>query len=74
MQQRGPYTSGDSLGANNYQVKMGSKTKTHHVNMLKKYIARQPDAEVNVVPTNDEYGATVAVDSVSDPKLGEVPD
>ena len=29
-------------------------------NMLKKFISRQPDIEVNVVPTKKEYGATVA--------------
>ena len=44
------------VGANDYRVKIGSKTKTYHVNMLKKYIAREPDIEVNVVPTNNEDG------------------
>ena len=29
------------VGANDYRVKMGSKTKRYHVNMLKKYIARE---------------------------------
>ena len=46
--------------------------------MLKKYIAREPGAEVNVVNTNDEDGATVAVDGVIhqdvEPEVGEVPD
>ena len=37
------------VGANDYQVKMGSKTKTYHVNILKKYIAREPDTAGNVV-------------------------
>ena len=31
-------------------VKMGSKTKTYHMNMLKKYIAREP--EMDGVPTS----------------------
>ena len=40
MQWRGPYTVESRVGANYYRVKMGSKTKTYHVNMLKKYISR----------------------------------
>ena len=66
------------VGANNYCVKMGSKTKTYHMNMLKKYTAREPDVEVKVVLTNKEDAATVAVAGVihqdTDPELGEVPD
>ena len=57
-------------------MKMGSKTKTYHVNMLKKYISREPDG--NVVPVDDTDGTTVAVAGVIhhdvDPELGEVPD
>ena len=67
MQWRGPYT-----------VEMGSKTKTYHVNMLKKYISREPDVVVDVVPTKMEDGGTVAVASVLhqdiDPDMGEVTD
>ena len=76
MQWRGPYTVESRVGANDYRVKMGSKTKTYHVNMLKKYISREP--EENVVPVDDTDGATVAVAGVIhqdvDPELGEVPD
>ena len=54
---------------------MGSKTKTYHVNMLKKYISREPEG--NVVPVDDTDGATVAVAGVIHqdvkPKMGEVP-
>ena len=65
------------VGANDYRVKIGSKTKTYHVNMSKKYIARQP--EVDVVLTSNKYDATVAVAGVilhqdTHPELGEVPD
>ena len=64
------------VGANDYRVKMGSKTKTYHINMLKKYISREPEG--NVVPVDDTDGATVAVAGVIhqdvDPELGEVPD
>ena len=35
---------------------MGSKTKTYHINMLKKYIAREP--EVDVVHTSNKDDAT----------------
>ena len=62
------------VGANDYKVKMGSKTKTYHVNtsMLKKYIAREP--EVDVVPASNKYRATLAVSGVihqdTDPELG----
>ena len=76
MQWRGPYTVESRVGANDYRVKTGSKTKTYHVNMLKKYISREPEG--NVVPVDDTDGATVAVAGVIhqdvDPELGEVPD
>ena len=55
---------------------MGSKTKTCHINMLKKYISREPEGDV--VPVDDTDGATLAVASVIhqdvNPELGEVPD
>ena len=76
MQWRGPYTVESRVGANDYRVKMGSKTKTYHINMLKKYISREPEG--NVVTVDDTDGATVAVAGVIhqdvDPELGEVPD
>ena len=75
MQWRGPYTVESRVGANDYRVKMGSKTKTYHINMLKKYISREP--EENVVPVDDTDGATVAVAGVIhqgvNQKMGEVP-
>ena len=76
MQWRGPYTVGSRVGSNDYRVKMGSKTKTYHVNMLKKYIAYVP--EVNVVHTSNKDDATIAVAGViyqnTDPELGKVLD
>ena len=57
MQWRGPYTVESRVGANDYRVKMGSKTKTYHVNMLKKYISREPEG--NVVPVDSTEGATL---------------
>ena len=76
MQWRGPYTVESRVGANVYRVKMGYKTKTYHINMLKKYISREPEG--NVVPVHSTDGATVAVAGVIqqdvDPELGEVPD
>ena len=63
------------VGANDYRVKMESKMKTYHVNMLKKYISREPEG--NVVPVDDTDGATVAAGVIHqdvDPELGEVPD
>ena len=64
------------MGANDYRIKMGSKTKTCDLNMLKKYIVREP--EVEVVHTSNKDGATIAVAGViyqdTDPELGEVPD
>ena len=50
MQWRGPYIVESCVGANDYRIKMGSKTKTFHLNMLKKYIAREP--EVDMVHTS----------------------
>ena len=59
--------------ANNYRIKMGSKTKTYHVNMLKKYIAREP--KVDVVHTSNTDDVTIAVTGVNyqdtDPELGK---
>ena len=76
MQWREPYTLESHVGANDYRIKMGSKTKTYHLNMLKKYIAREP--EVDVVNTSNKDDVTIAVAGViykdADPELGEVPD
>ena len=78
MQWRGLYTLVSRVGANDYRVKMGSKTKTYHINMIKKYISTEPDVEVNVVTASSKGGATVAVAGVIyqdvDPELGEVPE
>ena len=61
------------MGANDYRIKMGSKTKTYHLN---KYIAREP--EVDLVHTSNKHDAIIAVAGVicqaTDPELGEVPD
>ena len=77
MQWRVPYTLESHVGANNYRVKMGSKMK-NHINMLKKYISREPDLDGNMVSTDDTDDATVAVARVInqdvDPEQGEVPD
>ena len=69
MQWRGPYTVESRVGTNDYRVKIGSKTKTYHMNMLKKYyIATEP--EVDVVHTSNKD----VVDKDIDQELGEVPD
>ena len=64
------------MGGNDYQVKMGSKAETYHMNMLKKYFAREP--EVDAVHTSNNDVATIAVARVvyqyTDPELGEVID
>ena len=76
MQLRGSYTVESRVGAIDYRIKMGSKTKMYHLNMLKKYIAREP--EVDVVHTSNKDDATIAVAGViyqdTDPELGGVPD
>ena len=72
MQWRGPYTVESRVGANDYRVKMGSKTKTYHVNMLKKYISREPEG--NVVPVDDTVAVAGVIHQDVDPELGEVPD
>ena len=76
MQWRGPYTVESRVGANDYRVTMGSKTKTYHVNMLKKYISREPEGACVRVDVTD--GAIIAVAAVKhknvDLELGEVPD
>ena len=73
MQWRGPYIVYSRVGANDYRVKMGSKRKTYHINMLKKYIAREP--KVDVVHASNKDGATTAVARViyqdTGPELGK---
>ena len=59
MQWREPNIVESDVGANSSRVQMGSKM--YDSNTLKKYIAREPDVEVNVIPTNEDDGATVAV-------------
>ena len=72
MQWRGPFIVERRVGANDYRIKMGSKAKTYHLNMLKKYIVREP--EVEVVHTSNKDDATIAVSGViyqdTDPELG----
>ena len=74
MQWRGPYSVESRVGANDYRVKMGSKTKIYHVTMLKKYISREPEG--NVVPVDNADDATIAVAGVIhqdvNPKMEEV--
>ena len=53
MQWRGPYTVESRVGANDYRV------KTYQVNMLKKYISREPEGNVLTVDATD--GATIVV-------------
>ena len=74
MQWRGPYTVESCVLANDYRVKMGSKTKTYYVNMLKKYISREPEG--NVVLIDDTNGATLVGVIHQDiaPEMVEVPD
>ena len=57
---------------------MGSKTKACHVNMLTKYISREPEVDVVHTCTSNKDDVTIAVAGViyqdTDPELGEVPD
>ena len=64
---------GSRVGANDYRVNIGPKTKTYHMNMLKKFIARELEVDV-VLKSNKDY-ATVAVagvihqDTSTDPEV-----
>ena len=63
------------VGANDYRVKMGSKTKTYQVNMLKKYMASEPEVDVRQTSNKDDTNIAVArmIYQDTDPMLGEVP-
>ena len=78
MQWKGPYTVESRVGANDYRIKMVSKTKTYQLNMLKKYIVREPEVDVVHTCTGNKDDATIAVARViyqdTDPEMGEVPD
>ena len=45
MQWKGLYTVKDKVGVNEYNIKIDSKNRTYHANMLKKYYARDGDAD-----------------------------
>ena len=66
----------ESCRCQRLQNKDGSKTKTYHLNMLKRYIAREH--EVSVVLTSNKDDVTIAVARLiyqdTDPEMGEVPD
>ena len=77
MQWRGPYVVESGVGADDYRVKTGSKSKTYHVNILKKYINKEP--EVDMVHTSNMNDATCTLAVARDfprywPRAGEVPD
>ena len=47
MQWRGPYIVESRVGANDYRVKMGSKRKIYHINMLKKFrLSTEPEGNM----------------------------
>ena len=75
MQCRVPYIVESRVVKNAYRIQMGSKKKMYHVNMLKKYIAKEP--EVDVVHITNKDDATTEEAGViyqdTDQKLGEVP-
>ena len=48
---KGPYDVVEKLCPLDYQIKMGGKEKTFHINMLKQYLEREDDQEVQ---PNDE--------------------
>ena len=56
----------ESCGRND-RVNMGSKTKMYHINVLKKYIAREP--EVDVLHTSTKAVAGVIYQDTG-PELG----
>ena len=55
MQWREPYIVDSHVGANDYRVKIRSKTKKYHMNMLKKCIATEPEVDV-VHSVADRFG------------------
>ena len=55
MQWKGPYVVEEVVGLNDYKVKVGSKTKTFHANLLKLYVEReQEETEVEEVVASAE--------------------
>jgi len=53
MQWKGPYEIVSATGPNDYRVKMGESEKTLHVNMLKKYLTREPSGETSTAKNDD---------------------
>ena len=72
MQRRGPYIVDSRVGANEYQEKMESETKTFHMNMLRTYFATEPKVDVVHKSNNDDATITLAgvICQDANPKLG----
>ena len=68
MQWKGPYKIVSATGPNDYRVKMGDCEKTLHVNMLKKYVTREPSGETSTAKNDDriiDAGPTTTCGSVN---------
>ena len=72
MQSKGTCIVENRVGANDYRIKMVSKTKMYHMNMLKKYIARE--LEMDVVYTRNKDDVTIAVAGVIYQDTDHIPD
>ena len=71
---RGPYIMESRVRANNYRIKIRSMTKKYHMNMLEKYIAREPKVDLVHTRINDDATTVDAttlyvLSSTSEPML-----
>ena len=62
------------VGANDYRIKMGSKTKTYHVNMLNKYVFIEDPKWMWYNKADVTKAEAGVIYQDIDPELGEVPD
>ena len=68
MQWKGPFNVVKKLNAVDYHIEVSGKTKTYHMNMLKKYIDREDDSDTPVVSITCSLSVvnTAVIDESSD--------
>jgi hypothetical protein len=78
MQWKGPYTVIERVNGNNYRIQLPDRKRLFHANMLKRYVDRQIEAEVDdnddqilsaaaVLESDDDEGADMLADRRSQP-------
>ena len=71
LQWKGPYEVTEVLNRMDYRVKVGSKTKTYHANLLKLYVTRDRSGVVDDDPDDKDGKADLAAIAVIQPEIDD---